>query len=333
MVLLVGLMCALGASAQSALIATLMHGDEISTFQSSEALKQAYEKAVDGDVITLSSGTFNAPSTIAKAITIRGAGMMVYDGAKTTPTNISGICTVKDIKSGLELNIESVRFLSQIYVRNAPGLVNFSKIFTNEMSIGGSNVDYFNVRMIHCIIAYANGNSGLSFSSSASTSMVSLVNSEVLIHFSTVNAVGSFCYDNCYLKTNFSSSNPVLYNHHLRNCIIFDDENTILSKSSTATGCVYVGEATDFFANCAPELNKSLPEGTPIFKEGTLTYELTEENQKNWIGTDGTQVGMHGGNLPFDPAVDAPVISKFNVASKTTADGKLSVDIEVKAAE
>lgn len=104
-------------------------------------------------------------------------------------------------------------------------------------------------------------------------------------------------------------------------------------SSSTASGCVYVGKLSKFFANCAPELNKSFPEDTPIFKEGTLTYELTEENQKNWIGTDGTQVGMHGGNLPFDPAVDAPVISKFNVASKTTADGKLSVDIEVKAAE
>lgn len=105
-----------------------------------------------------------------------------------------------------------------------------------------------------------------------------------------------------------------------------------LSALSTASGCVHVGPGT-FFAKCTPELNKQYPTGTPIFKEGTQTYELTDENQKNWIGTDGTQVGMHGGNLPFDPAVDAPVISKFNVASKTTADGKLSVDIEVKAAE
>lgn len=118
-----------------------------------------------------------------------------------------------------------------------------------------------------------------------------------------------------------------------KNCIIRSSQTYKLSSTCTATGCVYVGEATNFFANCAPELNKSFPEDTPIFKEGTQTYELTEENQKNWIGTDGTQVGMHGGNLPFDPAVDAPVISKFNVASKTTADGKLSVDIEVKAAE
>lgn len=333
MVLLVGLMCALGVSAQSALIATLMHGDEISTFQSSEALKQAYEKAVDGDVITLSSGTFNAPTPITKAITIRGAGMMAYDGAKTNPTNISGICTVKDIESGLELNIESVRFLSKIYIDNAPGLVNFTKILTDKIvEIGGTNTDYVNVRMVHCIIAYDSpSSSGLSLSLMQSTSMVSFINSYILISGVSAKA-GSFRYDNCFLTTNSYYGLDYLVKHHLRNCVIESRQNTKLSSSSTANGCIYVGSA-NFFANCAPELNKSFPEDTPIFKEGTQTYELTDENQKNWIGTDGTQVGMHGGNLPFDPAVDAPVISKFNVASKTTADGKLSVDIEVKAAE
>lgn len=50
-------------------------------------------------------------------------------------------------------------------------------------------------------------------------------------------------------------------------------------------------------------------------------------------GTDGTEVGIYGGSLPYDPTPTNPQITKFNVASKTTADGKLSVDIEVKSAE
>ena len=62
-------------------------------------------------------------------------------------------------------------------------------------------------------------------------------------------------------------------------------------------------------------------------------YELSEEKQKSYTGTDGTQVGIYGGNMPFDPIPSNPQITKCNVAAKSTADGKLSVDIEVNGAE
>ena len=62
-------------------------------------------------------------------------------------------------------------------------------------------------------------------------------------------------------------------------------------------------------------------------------YKLTDEAKAIMKGTDGTEVGIYGGSLPYDPTPTNPQISKFNVAAKTTADGKLSVDIEVKSAE
>ncbi len=62
-----------------------------------------------------------------------------------------------------------------------------------------------------------------------------------------------------------------------------------------------------------------------------VTYELKDEYAGSWLGDDGTQAGAHGGFLPFDPTPTNPQITKFNVSSKTTADGMLSVDIEVKA--
>ena len=63
------------------------------------------------------------------------------------------------------------------------------------------------------------------------------------------------------------------------------------------------------------------------------TYELTETAKATYLGTDGTQVGIYGGMLPFDTTPSNPRITKCNVAAKSTADCKLSVDIEVKAAE
>lgn len=63
------------------------------------------------------------------------------------------------------------------------------------------------------------------------------------------------------------------------------------------------------------------------------TFQLTEAAKTQYLGMDGTEVGIYGGSLPFDPVPSNPQITKCNVAAKSTADGKLSVDIEVKAAE
>ena len=46
--------------AQTSLLATLNHQGKISTFYGNKALQQAHAAAVDGDVINLSSGTFQA---------------------------------------------------------------------------------------------------------------------------------------------------------------------------------------------------------------------------------------------------------------------------------
>jgi hypothetical protein len=62
-------------------------------------------------------------------------------------------------------------------------------------------------------------------------------------------------------------------------------------------------------------------------------FELTDEAKATYLGTDGKEVGMYGGDLPYSSTPSYPQITKMNVANKTTADGKLSVEIEVSAAE
>ena len=63
-------------------LATLNHNDSISVFYGASALQQAHAAAVNGDIITLSPGSFNSVD-ITKAITIRGAGMF--------PDTVTGI--------------------------------------------------------------------------------------------------------------------------------------------------------------------------------------------------------------------------------------------------
>ena len=61
-----------------------------------EAFKNAYNDAVNGDVITLSSGSFDSPSVFQKELSVYGAGYEEDAASGTAVTNISSI-EIKDI--------------------------------------------------------------------------------------------------------------------------------------------------------------------------------------------------------------------------------------------
>jgi len=61
------------------------------------------------------------------------------------------------------------------------------------------------------------------------------------------------------------------------------------------------------------------------------TYELTPEARATFLGTDGTQVGIYGGENPFTDIPTNPQITQKDIATKSTPDGKLNVSIKVEA--
>jgi hypothetical protein len=138
-------------------------------------------------------------------------------------------------------------------------------------------------------------------------------------------------------------------NAYYKNCIIqttkWNDADMQLPASCVAYNCIGIGSASSVFTNMAAKnsTNKYVSINN-VFKtynvtsDGTYindseTFELTETAKTTYLGTDGTEVGIYGGNLAYDENPTIPQITKCNVAAKSTADGKLSVDIEVKAAE
>ena len=94
----------------------------------------------------------------------------------------------------------------------------------------------------------------------------------------------------------------------------------------------------DIFKNNTVPTSTYISDATTVFKTYTggdiidgETFELTEEAKSKYLGDDGTQVGIYGGIYPYNPTTTAPQIKKFDVARKSTAEGKLQVDIEVSA--
>ena len=344
---LVALTMATMSYAQSSVLATLSHEGEISTFYGAGALKSAHAAAKHGDVITLSSGSFQAVD-ITKAVTIRGAGMQVDTIAKIYPSVIVGDYVI-NVADTLEqhLTMEGVYCDDNtVTVYNILKNATFIKSrFYRFTSVYGETNGYgfmLNLAFIHCKIAshFNNRNGG---------NTVSFVNSVIMNP--TVNSSSytnnSFEFTNCVIRWDGSVSGcyPSTSSHYAiyRNCILSYTSSTTgcyLSKTNLIYNCLGICPL-NMFANFGSQgvflyTTKSVSD---VFKTWGGTYndvqsfELTDEAKTKYLGDDGKELGIYGGNLPFTPNPTNPKITKFNVASKSTADGKLSVDIEVKAAE
>ncbi len=330
---LLSMLCmSMGMFAQGSLLATLSHEGEISTFYGAKALQDAHNAAVNGDVITLSSGTFNAVD-ITKAVAIRGAGMDVDSSTGTLPTIISGDFNINISDAGTNrLTMEGLHHKQRITYKGTLTNAMFLKCRFSQID-EGTNSKMVNGSFIHCKIS---GFFELSAGSSAS-------------------CVNSFI-------ANPVSINDISSNFEMTNCVVRLERGVNSVKSSTLINCaiyVYVtGSYGDFYwefpsttslfnnvsnldrvwRNCPNRTNQTAGMDAifKTYREGysdSENLELTDEAKTTYLGTDGKEIGIYGGSLPFSATPTNPQITKCEVASKSTADGKLSVDIVVNGAE
>lgn len=347
------LLCTTMSFAQTSLLATLSHEGSISTYYGSTALKEALEKATDGDAITLSAGQFLA-ANITKNVTLRGAGMSVRTDSiySHEATIVQGDFEIAPTDSTTgRIIVEGVYFASDItykgLIRNP--LFMKSRFRTVKSGDGGRIV---NATLIHCRIT--------NYFFLANNSNACFVNSVVWDPENKNTTASNFEFDNCVVIFS-SNSNSYTYageviNSYYKNCMIMAKACPIGSSYSryaipysctaiNCVGCSSYGNLDNGYNNIFYNLssknttNKNVAKPSDVLKTGGFTYNdsekynLTDESKTKYLGTDGKQIGIYGGSLPYEEDPTTPQITKCNVAAKSTADGKLSVDIEVKAAE
>lgn len=301
-------------------IATLQHGDSISMFYGTDAFIQAHTAADNGDIITLSPGTFDT-CRITKAITLRGAGalpdsnnhmqtsfMSLMIGVHPNNDSISrfemeGIfvkdlklcpCTSPKFVKCVFEKITTSNYNDSAFQLNAPSFTNCivkeinnrsnykNAIFTN--SVVCDILEDRTATFIHCIVTLSHG-SGISFRNlNAYNSIISADRSSLSISKGTY-------FNNIIIATSF----------------IYSYNNT--NKLYPTIGSVFENwDGTFSFDN---------------------TYTLKDSIANGFRGSDGSEVGIYGGVMPFSLKPSYMYVKKCNVANRSTADGKLSVDIEV----
>lgn len=309
------------AKAQSSLIATLSHDDNVKVFYGTDALKQAHKAATSGDVITLSSGTFNA-TDITKAITLRGAGVIddSENGIESTRIKNTSI-DIKPVNDTINrINIEGIIFKGSIYSDSNTCDIIFKNcrltIISDDYSHKNNNIFLVNCRVTN-FIDFSNA------------TQISCLNS--IIH----KALGqNFCFKNCILH-----QTTTLSNSSFENSIFVEKGSYALQQESIVKNCI--SNYSNTFNQITNNTNKTY-DITKLFKtfsdiddverflsSASELFELTEEARTTYLGTDGKEVGIHGGDFPYDETSDFPRIIKCNVAPKSTVDGKLNVEIQV----
>lgn len=171
-----------------------------------------------------------------------------------------------------------------------------------DLQIGNSATNF---SCINSVIEQLCGNSDKS----------SILYENTIIHRVYSEIVARFI--NCILGAGDASSSSYRRLHSnsiVTNCLSFYKDMFIDVK--TKSNCWYSDKTTVW--------------GTDKGYDDTYLYELTEEAKKEYIGSDGTEIGIHGGHKPFSSTPSHPQITKRDIATKTSG-GKLKVDITVEA--
>lgn len=291
------------ASAQNKPLVTLSHEGQLTFFDSVSAFEDAIDAAVHGDIIYLSEGNFGSSKqsmTISdKKISIIGCGYNSHIIPDITFKFSSAMTLSEPLLDGVRL--EEIRF------------------YTNSSSEPLEQVEIKKCKIAKFIVS-------------------SYINNILL--------------DRCYIEsfTGSTNTNIQLYNCKINkfygyncelvnNCNIYDYQNsasyvtnsilrggTAYSSSAIFENCIVFGETLNrnTYRNCY-DLTNSVQN---VLDDN---IECTIEDMSPYVGTDGTVVGIYGGEwMPFSETPSVPTVdsSKSSVVYDKE-NNKLNVTITV----
>ena len=305
-------------------VAILQHNDTLSAFYGPDALSLAHEAASDGDTITLSSGNFEG-CTLSKAVTIHGAGCVEDTASHRPPTRIVTYLYLSKTDGTMPLTFEGIWFNSTIYygVSSGPLCRNVRFIKCNIDAISKWTHYTYNFYFENCIIKnFSFNGEGLLVQNSVVRFTHYNQSNQYNMNFIFNSVV---CFNNSVAMNNTRGFNSILAtadgntasNSTFYNCIDIQTGNSNLFEGQLNQTNMQVSGYEDVFETFA---------GTVDYQE---EYQLKSEIATTFLGNDGTEVGIHGGMLPYNSRPPYMIIRNTEVAGRTTEDDKLNVQIHL----
>lgn len=310
-------------------VATLQHGDSIRVFYENTAFVSAYNAAVAGDVISLSAGSFRACNIDKDSLTIRGVGSS--ESGQVTSFYNEFNCQ----QNSRHLTMEGIRCVKlEVSGSSSSMTLNCNNMYFGEFLVG--QYPTLTGRFVNCVFAKYGLASLYNSSNPSLINCIVKVSSSYSGHTSFINSVT--IYDRGHLLQNSTFTNSIIIttNGNVSNWNSTNSGGQIPSSTSMDHCVCLTPNCTDNsqLLRVCNNLGSRIA-ATSIFSNFSLgemnpeRYILTDSAQTALLGSDGTQVGLYGGFMPYSSEPAYPVITRMNVSRQTTADGRLSVDIQV----
>lgn len=330
------LLISMGISAQTRVM--LESGATSTVYDGDQAFIDAYDAAVNGDIIYLPGGAFTVPTLIDKEITIYGVGHYPSATTATNATVLVGNLTIGENADnlhleGCDLGNFSILFSSDHKVDN----VNISRCKLGILQYQGSTNPCLNNTIQECVIT-----GKIYFTNAESSTLTnSIVQAQIHdgIDINIMNCIIMYDYNNSN-----ASYSPIrdVDNSLISSNIFFKDYNGNYQyncESSIFTNNIFfhnpaVGSNT--FTNnyiIGQNVSNILVNQSGSVFDYSHDYHLT--SPATYTNGEGLKAGIFGGLFPFkEEAVPSiPHISTKSVAASTDASGQLNVNITVTAQE
>lgn len=321
-----------GSAAQ--LTATLQSGDKITPFYGANAFVEAHNAAVNGDIITLSPGAFNAKN-IEKSITVIGTYAFSEDLSKAT--QFSSAITVSEDN----VTLEGIRFTGGGYglvIKGADNLTINRCYLVDLTDEEKTDHKYHNNTILtDCYI---------NFFDAMSLSQNAVLRNCSVNRFQDMNEIGNpALIENCNVTwfAYYTSSLDASYKRPYaiyRNCCL----GLYKTSSSTYTPSLSFSAPSEFHNNRFYE-NYQYPTNSSNFtKTWSIGYGSAVNSGNitifrygnNNLPADGSFTSYTQNNVLYGPANHKeypaiPFITSSEIDTKTDADGNLHVKITAKA--
>lgn len=317
------------------LMATLQHGDEVSVYYGKTALEEAYTAAADsGDVVTLSAGRFTAPAYIQKSLSIVGNGFVSDMENGAFPTVITEALTFKP-RDIVDDDGETVKEAVKVDGVRLEGL-DLERVLAFESSGIVRNVEVVKCRLKETL-DFRTSTENFIFRQSLSLKDISFNDVSSWYNHQNFYIVGSYVsyFGNAREYSTILMDHSIYGSWNLENITV---SNSISSsyhvEGGSVNSCIFIDQAPSNIIGAGNWVNCKY---AGIFEEsmndltwdGVKTFKL--KYPEEYIGTDGTQVGLYGGPYPYNPTPSIPQIKESHIDTTVAADGKLKVSVTVEA--
>ncbi|MEE1097281.1 MAG: hypothetical protein U0K83_03025 [Bacteroidales bacterium] len=307
------ILCANVLMAQEQL-ATLKHNDSISVYYGQNAFVEAYNAAANGDIITLSDGIFNAPSTVQKGITVRGNGAVADTAQRKIGTYFMEIFDVQNLGDSLHFEAEGIYFA----------------LFRALSS--------FDTKLTRCYVDNMENCSGLQAMNCIIKGVVdgsSYINCVMLpeVYHLPHHAICNNCIISGYEYDGYEYESYPLY--QFNNCVVIkkgaSNTNTILNGAVNYS--ILIGFTGTNNPASSGNVFMSLSDVFENWDGGNIstdleTYVLKSSVSNSILGLDGREVGIFGGAIPFDWTPTYSVKMRLDFPDTPDENGMLNIDVE-----